>query len=104
METRGWKVAAGPEFERGRDRTSERGRIASSAMIPGAVAGRHPPLEELPFHGIAREGRGGLEVRARDRGSSAAKLQFAERSEIERIGRKAIMIDNGVDLLQPALR
>src|ERR1700686_1254591 len=68
-----------------------------------ALACAHALLEESPPHRVARERERGLEMIATDIAPAAAKLELAERREIEGIPGKAIATCDGADLLESTL-
>ena len=68
-----------------------------------ALARPHALLEESPLHRIARQRERGLELIATDLAPAAAKLELAERREIEGIPGKAIATGDGADLLESTL-
>jgi hypothetical protein len=60
--------------------------------------------EESPLHWIARAGERRPKMLARNLVSPAAKLEFAEGCEVERIGGKPIRVSHRANLFEPSLR
>src|SRR6516165_8887741 len=64
----------------------------------------HTLVEESAFHWVPREAESCLEVLARGLMSSAPEFKLTEGRMVEGISGKAIVVRNGMNLLQSALR